>query len=492
MKKFFVILLLALFEIGFSQQLYKPHPFSKTLVVGFEPGATYSISDYSNSMIDYSGRFLLEVYFKSESKSSFGIRALFGAGFLKGNDDKILEKEFRTRLTSLGLGLIYLISISDVVYPSLSVGVSHIWFEPKGLDGKPMINFTNNVYQPREINFFGELGSRFLVTDNLTFNFSGGVQISPYDNLDDLQRGTSNDLFLTANIGIAYSLFTEIDSDKDGIPDSKDKCPNTPLGIKVDEFGCPLDSDNDGVPDHLDKCPNTPRGVEVDANGCPFDSDGDGVPDYRDLCPDTPKRITVDDYGCPFDSDSDGVPDYLDKCPNTPVGVDVDSKGCPLDSDLDGIPDHLDDCPDSAPGEIVDEKGCKKIIEIKIPESDTLATKIEPIKELNLSVSTIFDKNGATLKTSAFPELDMLLEEMKRDPLSRWKIESHTDNIGSDEGNLKMSIRRAEAIQNYFLSRGISKIRIEAIGYGSKFPIADNKTEDGRNKNRRIVIKRVN
>ena len=60
-----------------------------------------------------------------------------------------------------------------------------------------------------------------------------------------------------------------IDSDHDGVPDNIDKCPNTPAGVKVDKFGCPIDSDADGVPDYLDKCPNTPKGVHVDKYGCP-------------------------------------------------------------------------------------------------------------------------------------------------------------------------------------------------------------------------------
>jgi outer membrane protein OmpA-like peptidoglycan-associated protein/outer membrane protein W len=58
------------------------------------------------------------------------------------------------------------------------------------------------------------------------------------------------------------------DSDGDGIPDTLDKCPNTPRGVQVDATGCPLDSDNDGVPDYLDKCPGTPVGLKVDAQGC--------------------------------------------------------------------------------------------------------------------------------------------------------------------------------------------------------------------------------
>jgi outer membrane protein OmpA-like peptidoglycan-associated protein len=484
---FFVILFT---QISFSQQIYKPHPFSRTLVVGVEGGGTYSVSDYSTQAIDYAARFLLEYYFRSESKSSFGLRALLHAGFIKGEDKNLTNKQYRTQFLSTGLGINYLLAASDYFYPYLSFSASHIWFQPRGEDGFLLPNYSNKVYTPREINFAGELGFRVMLTDNLSFNFNGGIQISPNDYLDDLRRGTSNDMFFFSNLGLTYSLFTEVDSDRDGIPDSKDKCGDTPSGVRVDDFGCPVDSDNDGVPDYLDRCSNTPRGVQVDVNGCPFDSDSDGIPDYRDLCPDTPKRIAVDDFGCPFDSDSDGVPDYLDKCPNTPPAVDVDNKGCPVDSDLDGIPDYLDNCPDSAPGEIVDEKGCKKII--KMPEPDTISVKPQPIREVIFSVSEIFEKNGVTLKPSASVELDKLVEEMKRDPLSRWRIESHTDNVGSAEANLKTSSRRAETIQNYFLSRGISKIRIEAIGFGSKLPVADNKTEQGRNKNRRIEIRRIN
>jgi OOP family OmpA-OmpF porin len=95
-------------------------------------------------------------------------------------------------------------------------------------------------------------------------------------------------------------LTQQADSDGDGVPDVKDRCPNTPRGVKVDASGCPLDSDGDGVPDVKDRCPNTPRGVKVDASGCPLDSDGDGVYDYLDKCPGTPPGTKVDTQGCPF------------------------------------------------------------------------------------------------------------------------------------------------------------------------------------------------
>ena len=64
------------------------------------------------------------------------------------------------------------------------------------------------------------------------------------------------------------------------------------------------------------------------------DADGDGVPDSRDRCPNTPKGAPVDADGCPLDSDGDGVPDYKDNCPGTPAGAKVDAKGCEIMGDV--------------------------------------------------------------------------------------------------------------------------------------------------------------
>ncbi|MDY7036598.1 MAG: OmpA family protein, partial [Thermodesulfobacteriota bacterium] len=63
-------------------------------------------------------------------------------------------------------------------------------------------------------------------------------------------------------------VFLAKDSDRDGVPDTEDKCPNTPRGVKVDKDGCPLDTDGDGVPDYMDRCPGTPEGAKVNAKGC--------------------------------------------------------------------------------------------------------------------------------------------------------------------------------------------------------------------------------
>lgn len=88
------------------------------------------------------------------------------------------------------------------------------------------------------------------------------------------------------------------DADSDGVPDSRDACPNTPVGTTVDARGCPRDGDGDGVVDDHDRCPNTVAGAPVDVDGCELDSDGDGVVDRRDDCPNTRAGARVDVKGC--------------------------------------------------------------------------------------------------------------------------------------------------------------------------------------------------
>lgn len=87
------------------------------------------------------------------------------------------------------------------------------------------------------------------------------------------------------------------------------------------------DMDKDGVPDKRDKEPNTPAGVLVDAQGRAVDSDGDGLQDFRDKEPFSPKGAQVDANGVATDSDGDGVIDFVDQEPNTAVGAQADSRG---------------------------------------------------------------------------------------------------------------------------------------------------------------------
>lgn len=90
------------------------------------------------------------------------------------------------------------------------------------------------------------------------------------------------------------------------------------------------DADGDRVPNSRDRCPNTPAGQTVDIRGCPIDSDGDGVADGQDQCPGTRQGVQVDAQGCERDDDNDGIVNRLDNCPNTTAGVPVDIRGCEI------------------------------------------------------------------------------------------------------------------------------------------------------------------
>jgi len=271
-----------------------------------------------------------------------------------------------------------------------------------------------------------------------------------------------------------------IDTDGDGVPDYRDLCPDTPEAAWgfVDEFGCPLDTDGDGVPDYRDRCPNTPFGVEVDEFGCPIDSDGDGVPDYRDLCPDTPEAAWgfVDEHGCPIDTDGDGVPDYRDRCPDTPAAARgfVDEFGCPLDTDGDGVPDYRDRCPGTPPGVEVDEYGCPIV---KVEVRNLLQRALQGIE---------FETGSAVIRRASFGILNEIAQVMHDNPAYLLEIQGHTDNVGRPEANQTLSERRAESVRTYLATRGVALERMTAVGFGQDEPIAPNTTAAGRQQNRRV------
>ena len=264
-----------------------------------------------------------------------------------------------------------------------------------------------------------------------------------------------------------------VDTDKDGIPDRSDKCPNTPAGIAVDYLGCMLDFDRDGVADNMDKCPNTKEGLSVDSTGCPMDFDKDGVPDDKDKCPNTKEGITVDSTGCPADSDNDGISDGMDKCPGTAPGSVVDSAGCPMDSDHDGVPDPKDLCPNTLQGVAVKEDGCP-------------VNKKENLDELKKGIN--FQSGSTKLTKKSYTTLNDIAALMRKFKSANLEVQGHTDNTGSEATNQKLSQGRAQAVVDFLKKKGVESDRLRAIGYGSEMPIADNNTNEGREKNRRVEL----
>ncbi len=330
---------------------------------------------------------------------------------------------------------------------------------------------------------------------SLMLNVQETFLYSTNDKRDGVEAN-SNDAFLLHSVGLVFNFGKKKDADGDGVADRLDKCPDTPKGTGVDKKGCPLDKDGDGIADYLDKCPDI-KGLEALA-GCP-DKDGDGVTDAEDQCPDVAGLSAL--KGCP-DADSDGVADADDKCPGTKSGYKVDATGCPMDNDKDGVLNEDDSCPDQAG--IAALKGCPDSDGDGVADNEdrcpavkgTIANKgcpemtKEEVKKITQIASKIyFQTNSAKLKPVSLPQLDALVDILKKYEAANLTIEGHTDNVGEDAYNMTLSQNRTESVKTYLMSKGILESRLTAKGFGESVPIADNKTKAGRAQNRRVELK---
>jgi outer membrane protein OmpA-like peptidoglycan-associated protein len=121
-------------------------------------------------------------------------------------------------------------------------------------------------------------------------------------------------------------------------------------------------------------------------------------------------------------------------------------------------------------------------------ETDTLDGR-DADRGLVLTVGDVaFDPGQSSLKASALTTVERLVQFMGDYPERSVRIEGHTDSAGDDATNLRLSERRAQAVRDALLERGIDAARITTIGYGEARPIASNDTPDGRQRNRRIEI----
>lgn len=275
-------------------------------------------------------------------------------------------------------------------------------------------------------------------------------------------------------------IVREPDTDFDGIPDKQDQCRDKPEDMDSfeDDDGCPdTDNDNDGLPDGRDECPND----SAFCDGCPVhDSDGDKIPDDNDKCPNRAEDFDgfQDDDGCPeADNENDGIADSSDKCPNQAEDFDgfEDEDGCPdPDNDGDKVPDESDRCPNHFG--LADNEGCPKAEEIK--------------GQLILD-GVSFESGKASLTPNSYTVLDRVVESLKEWTDVELEIRGYTDSYGSYEYNKRLSQNRAMTVMDYLVDKGIDRSRLHAVGYGEDDPIADNRTAEGREKNRRVELHRV-
>ncbi|MFB3908435.1 MAG: PorV/PorQ family protein [Candidatus Eisenbacteria bacterium] len=215
--------------------------------------------------------------------------------------------------------------------------------------------------------------------------------------------------------------------------------------------GAMRDTDRDGIPDDVDQCPTLAEDLDgfMDNDGCPDpDNDGDGIPDINDNCPNQAEDMDgwQDADGCPdVDNDGDGILDKDDKCPN-------------VAEDVNGYQDD-DGCPDGGQA----NAGIPVLAYINFKYDSAEISGADPI-----------------------PVLEDVARIMRERPDLRLKITGHTDSTGSDQYNMKLSMRRADAIKDYLVKRGVSADRMVTEGKGESQPVDTNDTDLGRARNRRI------
>lgn len=267
-----------------------------------------------------------------------------------------------------------------------------------------------------------------------------------YESIENNLAENDDALFINAGVGVKTHITDNIALKLEAVYMNKETDSNFAMlaginfafGEKAQPIPVGSDDDNDGILNSFDECPNTKAGVTVDAKGCKVDGD----------------------------DDNDGILNSVDKCPTTPAGAKVDSSGCEVDfdDDNDKVLNSVDKCPNTPAGTVVNSDGCEMV--------------------LNLNIN--FKNNSYEVQDTYLPRIKKFAKFLVSFPKYSVEITGHTNNIGSESSNQKLSANRANAVKDLIVNEGIDASRIVAVGKGETSPIASNDTPEGLAKNRRI------
>jgi outer membrane protein OmpA-like peptidoglycan-associated protein/opacity protein-like surface antigen len=484
-----VIFVLFLLDTSYAQVVKEySHPLSKSLFITLEAGSDYSLSDYESSDLGLSFGGSLEYYLPSHNRNSYGLKLSLAQHNFSGSENNLgLPNSFDTEMRKAGLGFIYTYAINNSILPFVNVGASYLWlsFDSENVTNEFIGSDLTNDGEKNTLLFEIIGGLRYRINDYFDMSFGLGYNYVQKDNLDAIKYGEYEDYYLSGQIGFSFRIWNEKDTDGDGILDPVDKCPYEEEDIDgfEDEDGCPdPDNDNDGILDIDDACQNIAEDIDgfQDDDGCPDpDNDGDGVLDIDDDCQNIAEDIDgfQDDDGCPdADNDGDGILDEHDQC--------VDAA-----ENFNGFQDD-DGCPDELPEPVYVEPEPKIIVPTPKRVIPKRVVSKAPSSFLIRSETT-FGANSSDIKSSAYGELNGIVNELKKYPNTSWRIEGHTDRKASRSEANRISRSQADAILNYFVTRGLSSTNFQAIGFGDASPIASNSSVYGKMKNRRIIIRKI-
>ncbi|OIR05697.1 outer membrane porin F precursor [mine drainage metagenome] len=410
--------------------------------VGVQAGAMAPFSavggmnDFSNwqTSLEYGG------YIKYQATHAFGIQLDILRGTLKANNDKLWAgapvispySSFKTDVhwaASLSgvvtLGNINWSKLHTAIQPYISLGVGAINFNPTLVTTAGTSFDFNPGGSLTELYIPVGFGIKANLSRSVNLDLGYTMGYEDRSNLDGYYRSPfTGDKFSYAHAGLEFSL---------GNPSKPQLARHNPPA----QLAQNMKDDNDAMRAAL---------MASDAK-CKRDMD------EMNRMKDEMNRMKTD-------SDNDGVSDYFDKCPGTLVGVIVDGAGCPL------------------PVPVKDTVTKVYNNTYVITEEDKKVVS-EAFRNLE------FEFAKSTIRPRSLPYLNRVAELLVKKGISL-KLGGHTDAIGSEKANMKLSKDRAESVKNYLISQGANSGRIEAVGYGKGQPIATNKTAAGRQKNRRV------
>ncbi len=368
---------------------------------------------------------------KNQILPALGIQADFLAGKLKADNSRnwgngmeptSAYNSFETNVSyaaslsaNLTLANIYWMNRENVVRPYMTAGYGLMGYKITLQDQAGTQTKFNAGENVEEAFIPVGFGLKFSLSNSVNLDLGYTMNFVDGDNLDGYRAGPQNDKFSYTHIGLEFALG----------PKSKTQLSSyNPVAALQDDYitrNASLQATLDA-----DRAKHAALMEEMNKERMRFLSD----------------------------SDKDGVSDYFDKCPNTPAGTQVDGAGCEIKATVVN------------PVKVVVTEEDRKVV-------------AEAIRNLE------FDFAKSTIRSTSYPSLNRVADLLKSKDFSL-KLAGHTDNVGSNASNMKLSKDRAESVKSYLVSQGANPSRIEATGYGESQPIASNKTAKGRQQNRRV------
>ena len=493
---FILIILVAFSQQNYSQLKDYGQKFGVRGSILFPENefANFGFSGNDNTTFDwYKGSWLGEAFFGFELTKALELSINGGYGKYAGkayfDDANKTFGEYETKLVPIHLRL--RISPFDAKgwNPYLYLGAGAVSYT---VSTKPSIAGAKATEDEGWAAFVpAGIGAEFALTDRVLLDFSlGGTMTSTYD-LDAYRSGSDDiwDSYFNASLGFSFvGENCDVDKDNDGLG----KCLEQQIGTD------PMNPDTDG-----DGLKDGEEYLNYKTNPLNKDTDADGLSDYDEVNVHKTNPLVADTDG---DGLNDG--DEVMKHKTDPLKADTDNDGLndneevmkyktnPLKADTDG--DGLSDGDevmkyktnplnkDTDGGSVEDGVEVKRGTDPLNADDDVVKVGVPIILE-----GITFDVNKATIKPESEETLMKALKTLQTYPEIEVEIGGHTDSDGSAKSNLKLSQARADAVKAWLVEKGIDPKRITTKGYGEDKPIADNKTKEGKAKNRRIEFTRI-